>query len=61
MSDLAAFLLLTLVISIVHVLVTRTARSPQSVRRETTRYFLSAAGGMLLLGLIIEVISELFQ
>ncbi|MDE0958239.1 MAG: hypothetical protein OSB12_06365 [Planctomycetota bacterium] len=61
MSDLAAFLLLTLIISVVHVLVTRTAKSPHSMRREATRYFLSAAGGMLLLGLIIEVISELFQ
>ena len=61
MSDLVAFLLLTGVISVVHVLVTRPGGSPQGMRKEATRYFVSAAGGMLLLGLIIEAIAELFQ
>ncbi len=61
MSELVVFLVLTAFISVVHVSVTRTADRKDGLPREARRYFISAAGGMLLLGLIIEAIAQLFQ
>ncbi len=60
MIDLLSFLLLTAVISFVHVTVTQTSRHKTQLR-EVTAYFLSASGGMLLLAALIEALSLLFQ
>ncbi len=60
MIELLTFLLLTAIISFVHVTVTQTSRHRNSLR-EITAYFLSASGGMLLLAAIIEALSLLFQ
>ena len=60
MIELLTFLLLTAIISFVHVTVTQTSRQKNPLR-EITAYFLSASGGMLLLAAIIETLSLLFQ
>lgn len=61
MTELLVFLATTAMISIVHVSVTRIGERKQPLQQEALRYFLSVAGGILILGLIIQGLSMAFQ
>ncbi|MEC9476060.1 MAG: hypothetical protein VX764_03385 [Planctomycetota bacterium] len=61
MIELLVFLVLTALIAVVHVSVTRIGERKHPVKQEALRYFLSVAGGILVLGLIIQGLSMAFQ
>lgn len=61
MLDLFFFLLLTASLSIVHVFVSPQPRRTKSVINEISRHFVSIAGLILILAVIIKGVSAVFQ
>ncbi|MAW78204.1 MAG: hypothetical protein CMJ95_12585 [Planctomycetes bacterium] len=61
MAKMLVFLVMTAMISVVHVSVTRIGERKTSLRQEALRYFLLVAGGITILALIVEFLSMTFQ
>ncbi|NRA75922.1 MAG: hypothetical protein HRU16_08250 [Planctomycetes bacterium] len=61
MTKLLLFLLMTAMISLVHVSVTRIEERQLPLKKEAVRYFLSVGGGIVILALIVQFLSMAFQ
>ena len=61
MAKLLIFLLLTAMISLIHVSVTRIEERKLPLKKEAVRYFLSVGGGIVILALIVQLLSMSFQ